>query len=204
MTEQDWLQATDPRPMLEFLRGKVSVRKLRLFAVACCRQNIHLFNTESIHRAIEVAERYLDFPNAVVHAVPITLSLPPILWRPSDCVAVALQFDAYQAATTSRAWHLPPGFEGAEYAAQASLLRCIVGNPSLPVTLASSWLSWNSGVIRSIAQAIYDERRFSDLPVLADALEEAGCDNAVILGHCRSGGDHFRGCWVLDLCLGKS
>ena len=51
---------------------------------------------------------------------------------------------------------------------------------------------------------IDDDRAFDRLPVLADALQDAGCDNADILTHCRSGGEHVRGCWVLDLLLGKS
>src|SRR5262245_4523174 len=57
--------------------------------------------------------------------------------------------------------------------------------------------------IQSIAQAIYEEGRFSDMPVLADALEEAGCDDAEFLSHCREPGEHVRGCWVIDLLLGK-
>jgi hypothetical protein len=55
-----------------------------------------------------------------------------------------------------------------------------------------------------MAQAIYDERAFDRMPILADALEEAGCPDQDFLGHCQSGGEHVRGCWVIDLLLGKS
>jgi hypothetical protein len=55
-----------------------------------------------------------------------------------------------------------------------------------------------------MAQAVYDARRFADLPILADALEDAGCGEPSILAHCRSGGEHIRGCWVVDLLLGKA
>jgi hypothetical protein len=55
-----------------------------------------------------------------------------------------------------------------------------------------------------LACAIYDDRAFEQLPILADALEEAGCDNADILAHCRGPGPHVRGCWLVDLLLGKS
>ena len=65
-------------------------------------------------------------------------------------------------------------------------------------------VAWNDGTVRKIAQAIYDERAFDRLPILADALEDAGCDNADILNHCRNGGEHVRGCWVVDLLLGKT
>lgn len=66
-----------------------------------------------------------------------------------------------------------------------------------------SWLAWNDGTIPRLAQAIYSDRRFSDLPILADAIEEAGCTDAEILAHCRAEGPHVRGCWVVDLLLRK-
>jgi hypothetical protein len=87
---------------------------------------------------------------------------------------------------------------------QIDSLRNLFGNPFRPVIVNPSWLTWNGGTVPKLAQAIYDERRFQDLPVLADALEEAGCTNADMLDHCRLPGEHFRGCWAVDLCLAKS
>jgi hypothetical protein len=83
------------------------------------------------------------------------------------------------------------------------LFRCIAGNPFRPVTGNPAWLAWSGGTTPRLAQAIYDERAFGRLPVLADALEDAGCADAEILGHCRGPGPHARGCWVVDLLLGK-
>src|SRR5262249_20701254 len=82
---------------------------------------------------------------------------------------------------------------------QLALLRDIFGNPFRPVALDPAWLSWHGGLLVSMARRMYDSRDFADLPVLADALEEAGCDNADILAHCRGPGPHVRGCWVVDL-----
>jgi len=83
-------------------------------------------------------------------------------------------------------------------------LRDIFGNPFRPVTVNPGWLAWNDGTVPRIAQAIYDERAFDRMTILADALEDAGCTDQDILGHCRSGGEHVRGgCWVVDLLLGK-
>src|SRR5262249_31068525 len=100
-----------------------------------------------------------------------------------------------------------PGFDPSamipEKEQQASLLRCIVGNPFRPVTIASSWLTWKDGTIVKLAQGIYADRTFDQLPLLADALEDAGCDNADLLSHLRGPGPHVRGCWALDLLLGK-
>jgi hypothetical protein len=84
---------------------------------------------------------------------------------------------------------------------QAQLLRDVVGNPFRPVNVEPAWLPSN---VTSLAHTIYDDRAFERMPILADALEDAGCDNADILNHCRQPGEHVRGCWVVDLVLGKS
>jgi hypothetical protein len=79
----------------------------------------------------------------------------------------------------------------------------VYGNPYRPVAIAPEWPRWKDGTVRNIAQAIYDERAFDRLPILADALEEAGCTNRDILNHCRCDGAHARGCWVVDLILNE-
>src|SRR5262249_42286549 len=85
-----------------------------------------------------------------------------------------------------------------------TIFRDFVGNPFRPSPpLSPAVLIWNDGTVVKLAQAIYDERAFDRLPILADALEEAGCQDQDILGHCRSGGEHVRGCWIVDLLLGK-
>ena len=84
---------------------------------------------------------------------------------------------------------------------QCAILRCIFGNPFRAGTCDTAW---QTATVTSLAQAIYDERAFDRLPILADALEDAGCTNADILSHCRGPGPHVRGCWVVDLLLGRS
>ena len=88
--------------------------------------------------------------------------------------------------------------------AQAELLRDILGNPFRTVAIDPAWLTWNHGTVRAVARRCHDDESFHDLPILADALEDAGCASEEILGHCRSGGPHVRGCWVVDLLLGKA
>ncbi len=88
----------------------------------------------------------------------------------------------------------------AHKAAQANLVRDLFGNPFRPVTLDPMALT---PTVEQFAESVYDDRSFERLPILADALEEAGCTDAAILGHCRGPGPHARGCWVLDLLLGK-
>jgi hypothetical protein len=72
------------------------------------------------------------------------------------------------------------------------------------VTIDPLWLAWNHGTIGSLAKAIYDERRYEESPVLADALEEAGCTDEEVLAHLRGPGDHVRGCWAVDALLARS
>lgn len=97
-----------------------------------------------------------------------------------------------------------------ELAFQSRLFRCVSGNPFRPVTIDQSWIAWNDGTIAKLAQGIYDDRELPSghldagrLAILADALEEAGCTDQDILLHCRGPGPHVRGCWVIDLLLGK-
>ncbi len=88
----------------------------------------------------------------------------------------------------------------AEEMSQCDLLRDIFGNPFRPVVSDSAWFT---PAVVAIATSIYSDRAFDRMPILADALEEAGCTNADVLLHCRSDGPHVRGCWVVDLVLGK-
>jgi hypothetical protein len=97
-----------------------------------------------------------------------------------------------------------------EQAGQCALLRCIFGNPFRPVTVNPAWLAWNGGTVFKLAQAAYENRDLpsghldtSRLSILADALEEAGCSDADLLAHLRGPGPHCRGCWAVDLILGK-
>jgi hypothetical protein len=110
------------------------------------------------------------------------------------------------------AWdRVEDGARAAEASAQCALLRDIAGNPFRPVTVAPAWLSWNGAVVRRLARDAYDSHQqpaghldAARLAVLADALEEAGCADAELLGHLRGPGPHVRGCRVVDLLLGRS
>jgi hypothetical protein len=84
---------------------------------------------------------------------------------------------------------------------QCRLVFEIFGHLFLGVTFEAAWRTPN---VTAVGRAIYDERRFGDLPILADALEEAGCTSAELLDHCRGGGEHVRGCWAVDLVLDRS
>lgn len=92
----------------------------------------------------------------------------------------------------------------AESKAQADLVREVAGNPFRRGVLNPDWLGWEDRIAWRLAQTIYDERAFDRLPILADALEEAGCTDRDILTHFRGSRAHVRGCWALDWILGAS
>jgi hypothetical protein len=243
MTEQDWLQATDPRPMLEFLRGKVSDRKLRLFAVACCRRALHLFRDKRVKMALDVVERYADGSASEEEVTAIHSKMMSLyVWRWSQAfiaegppgwriVGSILRgtvtpithlideiADMVRASSNDRyaalraplgeevraarsAWRSAVSARSDERTHQRLLLRDIIGNTFRPVGVDHAWLTPS---VVELASTIYSERAFDRMPILADALEEAGCTNQDILNHSRSGSEHVRGCWVVDLVLGKS
>jgi hypothetical protein len=91
----------------------------------------------------------------------------------------------------------------AEEQAQCRLLRDVIGNPFWQGKGDPAWLAWNDGIVVRLARGIYSDRAFDRLPILADALEEAGCADEVLLGHCRSGDEHVPGCWLVDAILGQ-
>jgi hypothetical protein len=83
---------------------------------------------------------------------------------------------------------------------QVDVLRDLFADRFRPVVLRPGWLT---PTVLALAAGVYDDHAFDRLPILADALEEAGCDNRDVLDHCRGPGPHARGCWVVDLVLGK-
>jgi hypothetical protein len=225
VTEQEWLACTDPQKMLEFLRDKASQRKLRLFAVACCRRVWHLLVDERSREAVEVAERFADgtatdqelesakhnaweFSNHTAHRDERFFDLDQNALDAADAPAWAAEWSVdygsdYGGCPLRVVVATQRALGTAEANAQADSVRCIFGNPFRPVAADTSWLAWNGGTIQCLAQSIYDERAFDRLPILADALEDAGCIDTDLLNHCRRPGEHVRGCWVLDLLLGK-
>lgn len=235
MTETEWLGCADPYTMLEFLKGKASDRKLRLFAVACCRHIGHLLEDPRCQQALEVYDSYANglcgraamgkaHRNAEAAFDPyngrrlneqgIWSGDPWVQFYARGAVRATGRSDAWEAARQARSaaalamqiGATVPGKEAylAEEVRQLALLHDIFGNPFRPSPpLPPAVLTWNDGTIPRIAQAIYEERAFDRLPVLADALEEVRCHDAHILRHCRQPGEHVRGCWVVDLVLGK-
>jgi hypothetical protein len=226
LTKEKWLAARMFRPLWSRLSA-ASSRKLRLLACACCRSVWHLIDDARSQEAVTAAELYADGhiskQELLRHELLAraarqqhTLSLPDGVARLSPNAKGYALRAAECTSHFAKSW-TRGATDGADFAIElearngeqmplvgaprpTELARDIFGNPFRPVALDPRWLT--ASVI-DLSRTIYDERAFERMPILADALMDAGCDNEDIIGHCRGDGPHVRGCWVVDLVLGK-
>ena len=231
MTEAEWLVSPDPLRLMNHLwRGRpypVTTRKTRLLVCASLRRIWHLLS-EKGRRILEVVERHADrlVPYAELQAANYRYAEChsredyAVYYGASSSAGLRTLLRtilSYAAESVEEASGGESGLQDRiettscpESVAQSRLVREIFRNPFRPVALDSAWLTWQDGIVPRLAQAAYEHRTLpagtldnARLAVLADALEEAGCHDQDILGHCRSGGEHVRGCWVVDALLGK-
>jgi hypothetical protein len=223
MTEAEWFACEDARDMVQSDARITSARKLRLFAVACCRCSRQLLLNASHRGAVDIAERFADgdaTAEELADAYRRTNEIARALnagedWESEREIRRWAEAVAVLNATApfTEDWHAPSKAGDAVWQIRraahrdidprlVALLRDIFGNPFRPVALVPAWLTSDVVVI---ARRMYESRDFGAMPILADALQDAGCDNDEVLAHCRGVSlTHVRGCWVVDLVLGKS
>jgi hypothetical protein len=252
MTEKEWLGCKNPQQMVGEVLARASKRKLRLFAVACCRRIWALISEGASREAVVTAEQHADGlaadaarEEALAEVVKVieafqeradwaregTAYLQSLgerqrlcaAWAAASTVEAAVEEDlvkicAWAMDAVAPGWFIGRGVDEKiirkdrqqEQAAQCALLRCLCGNPFRPPPcLHPSLLARDGGTLEGLAWAAYEQRLLPSghldparLAVLADALEEAGADSA-LLDHLRGPGPHTRGCWVVDWALGK-
>jgi hypothetical protein len=122
---------------------------------------------------------------------------PPFDVRSVGALASLAASEAARGETT---YHAVARAKSSARRTQCVLLRCIFGDMFRTLKRDSFWLT---STATALARGVYDDRAFDRLPLLADALEDAGCTDAELLGHLRGPGPHVRGCWAVDLVLGK-
>jgi hypothetical protein len=207
MNGDEWLSAKHPMPMLEYVDGQVSPRKLRLFACACCRHPavwrhlpqpardlVHLTERfaegkETLQRVIDAAAR-TPMGRITGHwHNPVRLSMSNQAQRAAQYLATANAWDAAWGTFQHTQNHLGSG--------ACDLIREIFGDP----TLEDPRFDSVGSTVMALAQAMYAELAFDRMPILADALEEGGCTEEDVLDHCRNGASHYLGCWVIDLLI---
>ncbi len=213
--ETHWLASESPASLLYNAKQLkvLKPRKAMLFACGCYRlvwDKITLAHVrETVEKAEEKADRKVK-PEELRRCRTYVPGLP--LYDPQSLLQLSLSsLVTPKMIPTHIAWLIREAFDRAKwehgnkwgaYKPQADLVREILGNPYKPVNFDKSWRT-NTAV--TLAQQMYDSREFSAMPILADAIQDAGCDNDDILSHCRDTNQvHVRGCWVVDLVLGKS
>jgi hypothetical protein len=209
MTEAEWLACNKPERMMKRFYPRPSSRKYRLFACACCRHSWKVSPptpSPLAVRAVEVAELFADGLAVETELNDCRTCLLNVIRgrRETDhddtalcTTGVATVMDAKGASRLCRTVVPSPD----QALTQVGFNRDIFGNPFRPVTFSPEW---RTDTAVSLARQMYESRDFSAMPILADALQDAGCDSADILSHCRGDGPHVRGCWVVDLVLGKA
>ena len=210
MTEEEWLSAKRPVQLIDFIFAKLSVRRQRLIAIGSCETIPSEILGDDGARWLATVGRLAEKPD-----VKITWKLvrkwSDEFWRG--------QYWSVRERNLSEVFfqvglgNLRPtlvnvaSFRGTaernndfEDEAIAYVVREIVSNPFRPVTFLPEW---RTSTILALATGIYEEKAFDRMPILADALQDANCDNDEILNHCRGPGPHVRGCFLIDLILGK-
>jgi hypothetical protein len=214
MTESEWLACHDPMQMLYRLGDQLSERKRRLFACACCRAVRPLAQHREYQHALEMAERFANGQATREELRTACLGNEPghgpgALWFAEAITCLKPRFSNEFLTVPGHAARALRDMTGAEdwsaaLRVQAEILRDLTGHLYHPVTINPSALPRQTSLTpRDLAQVIYDDSAFHELPVLADVLEDAGYADAVVLDHCRRPGYHARGCWVVDLLLDK-
>jgi hypothetical protein len=226
MTEQEWFDELDFTRHLRFIEARLSLRQQRLLAAAFCRLG-NLAADPRLQRTIELAEEYADERCTLAALAAARQECRELAIRAHED-GVREEGEARKWFQVSAlAWSVsyaasmpvPVGKIGSEIPSAImdyddrtgppnglrrelrSLVWDVAGNPFAAPHFAAAW---RTDTVRSLARQIYDSRDFGSMPILADALQDAGCDSEPILDHCRSPATHTRGCWLLDAVLERS
>lgn len=218
---REWPDGHNIQPLFFSLYGHLSARKQRLVAAAMCRRVAHLLPDDGCRTAVDVAERYAD--RAAKRAdLSAAHRVAQAAWGRIGGAMFANPEDAPRGAvwallrlTHPTKRHFADGVADSCAAAAGCVeparylelhnKECARQKRLLLDVLAPAALDpgWRTSTVVALAWGIYADRAFDRLPILADALEDAGCEDADVLGHCRGPDPHVRGCWVVDSLLGK-
>jgi len=218
MTEDEWAEAEEEE--IWRVLAPLSPRRQRLLAVVLARSIAHLATGDIIANALDVAEKFADTgkTKASLKRTRDALANARVAiagdGRTQDravlgaymamfVASIACSENAVTAAVreTVLTWREAKGISKAEARRRVYPIFCEISGPAPSVAFPSAW---RTSTVMLLAQQMYESRDFSAMPILADALQDAGCDNDDILNHCRAESLHVRGCWVVDLVLGKA
>lgn len=220
MTKNEWMRQADPVVMIKSLPALAYKRKLRLFAVACCRQIWNLLEDKTSREAVVVAERFADgmateeeLAAAREEAWAVATNRRSVRTPETviSWIAAAMAREtAQRQAGAIEVANWAKGTESTSVLSQANLLRDLIRYPACSVKAdrRDLVLIWQGGTVPLLAQDAYDYRSGEDgaldpvrLNILADAMTDAGCADEELVAHLRTYGPHYRGCWAIDWAL---
>lgn len=200
-----WTASTSE--LLAALQGRLSARQVRLIACACVAPLTRAMGA-SAAQAIEVAHRFADRKATAHELAAARYAGRFIPGHPAWAVCWGPEQDPIGMLERAMSWvvGIDPtttyfAYSGARLPAHADVIREVASGIVFTPALEPSWLAWNDATVMKLAHSIYDANDFAQMPILGDALEEAGCETERLLRHCRED-QHVRGCWLLDAVLG--
>ncbi len=194
MTEAEWLKCKVPEALFAQAKRprRTSQRVYRLFTAGFWRwQQTRIKRIAHVQQMSERLDKLEQWAETGVPPPGVLPNREPVL----SFFAPRARNAAENAVRLGTEWR-----EKVVKSVLCDLIREVFGNPFRPVALDPAWLTSD---VLALARGIYTDRAFDRMPILADALQDAGCNNDDILNHCREPGTHVRGCWVVDLLLGK-
>jgi len=199
MTEAEWTTCRNPDEMLDYHKMKKAPRRLRLLAAACVRRVVT--GLPEAGELVDVVERYADGTATRAEFLAVRKQSRRAgkdgssEWK----LIERLTDDAMEGMTAAIAWARHPGGREAKEA-ECTLIRDLFRGLYYAMAFDPSW---RIPTVVDLARTMYESGDFAGMPVLADAIQEAGCEDEAVLRHCRAGGLHARGCWVVDAILGR-
>jgi hypothetical protein len=198
----DWTKGSPTLVSSRLKKAGTGERKCRLYCVACCaRVRRHIDNPDCL-RLLELTEQWADDPDRAAE----TASLRRAVHRWSHKIHPGARSDVdwfwrWSVWCAAAVKIVPPAQGFLKQGMFRPFLRDIFGDDLEPCAFDAGWRSVN---VIDVARRMYATKDFSAMPVLADALEDAGCIDEAVLEHCRESCEHVRGCWVVDAVLGYS
>lgn len=208
ISEEAWSTLTDVGSLQRYLPGRGGARKLRLFICACCRMLSSLLPQPLCLDIVKLAEGFADeqktYPDLDCARGQVNQHSTEWGGEPDANVAFEILQAMVEWSASLGVQHVLPHLPTIEAwfrLKSEDLIRDLLGDFFHPIPCEESWLTWNDGLLHRMARGIYASGRFGDMPILADALEEAGCREECLLQHLRKQSFHVRGCWALDALL---
>ena len=194
MTEAEWRACRNPDRLLDYHAIKSEHRQVRLLVAGCVRLSASPNDPPLVAEVLDAIERFADGEATRAEFLAARKAIRTALRENAKSKTVQA-LGSFASDSMEGVLVTLPRLSERDKPGECELYRCVFPYRAVPFDPA-----WLTSTVAALARSVYRERAFDRLPILADALEEAGCSDPDVLGHCRGGERHTRGCWVVDRC----